>query len=76
MVDTVFSRDPVRAKRIADQLVAGSTTVNDFGLFERPNALYRNLGNWKFQDITAAATGQGVISRPVATAPRPSTSWK
>src|SRR5215212_5142692 len=22
---------------------------------ERSNALYRNLGNWKFQDITAAA---------------------
>lgn len=29
---TVMSRDPKRAKRIAEQIVAGSTCINDFGL--------------------------------------------
>jgi acyl-CoA reductase-like NAD-dependent aldehyde dehydrogenase len=29
---TVMSRNPIRARRIADQIIAGSTCINDFGL--------------------------------------------
>jgi acyl-CoA reductase-like NAD-dependent aldehyde dehydrogenase len=36
---TVFTRDPRRGKRIADQIQAGSTVVNDFGLAYMANAL-------------------------------------
>ncbi|MEZ4452156.1 MAG: aldehyde dehydrogenase family protein [Nannocystaceae bacterium] len=36
---TVFSRDPVRAHRIARQLSAGSTTINDFSMAYMANAL-------------------------------------
>lgn len=36
---TVFSMDHARARRIADQLRAGSTVVNDFGLAYMANAL-------------------------------------
>lgn len=36
---TVFSKDPKRARRIADRLVAGSTCINDYGLCYMANAL-------------------------------------
>ncbi|MSP63153.1 MAG: aldehyde dehydrogenase family protein [Myxococcales bacterium] len=36
---TVFTRDPARARRFCDRLVAGSTVVNDFGLAYMANAL-------------------------------------
>ena len=36
---TVFSKDHGRARRIADRLVAGSTSMNDYGLCYMANAL-------------------------------------
>ena len=36
---TVFSKDHERARRIADRLVAGSTSMNDYGLCYMANAL-------------------------------------
>jgi acyl-CoA reductase-like NAD-dependent aldehyde dehydrogenase len=46
---TVFSTDHARARRIADQIRAGSTVVNDFGLAYMANALpFGGLGGSGF----------------------------